>query len=284
MSNTIAAALLIDTLSSRATSTLGAALAPLKAFTKDFSEAKYVQGKSVQVSVTSAGSSTLTNPASFEAGNSTKVAVAVTMNHYSQPFHVTSAQFNSQTRLEDLIDKNLQALGETIMSVALTPFSAANFTNCSSATAQASLAATDIQTAWASVATSPRKSLLLDAVAFSKFLPTSLTSFGFTNGAPAFGFDACYLNTAWTGAVAGTYGLAVGQDAVFQASGIPDIHPAVAKLLMESGTVTIPQLGLSVQMNVWGSLAAREVWASFDLFYGAKFGGDATTGYRIKSS
>lgn len=285
MTNTISATLLIDTLANTAKTTLGARLAPLASFTKDFSQAVYTQTKSVVVPVVTGGSSTLTNPTGFEAGDSTESVVSVTMNHYSQPFHITSAQLNEQIRLEDLAAKNLQVLAEKIMDVAMTPVDATNFTNGSGIIAQASLAVGDLQTGWASIAKSGTKNLLLDGVAFSKFLPTSLTSFGFQNGAPALGFDAVYLHTRWNGAVAGTYGFICGPDAIAQASGIPDIHPAVKSLMLESQIVKIDSLGLSVQINIWGSASSRAVWASYDLFYGAAYGADgAASGYRLKSA
>ncbi len=283
MANTIDADLLIDTLSNRVITTLGPALAPLNSFTRDFSNNVYVQGKAHQVQVTTGGSTTLTNPTNFEQGDSTTDNVGVTINHYSQPFHLTSQQINQKLSLESLADKNLQALRNKIVDVAMTPIDATNFASGSAAIAQASLAVGDLQAGWASIATSPIKNCLLDGVAFSKFLPTSQDSF--KPGAGAYGFDGFFLNTRWTGAVAGTYGFICGPDAIAQASGIPDIYPAIQKLLFGSKVVTIEGLGLSVQVNVWGSASGRVVWCSYDLFYGAAYGKQgAATGYRIKSA
>lgn len=284
MANTIDADLLIDTLSKRVVTTLGPALAPLKAFTSDFSTDLYTQTKAVQVTVVTGGSTTQTNPSNFEtSGDSTTDNVAVTMNHYSNSFHITSAQLNQQFRIEQLADKNLQALANKIVDVAMTPIDATNFTNESAATAQASITTAILQTAWGTIADSPVKNVLLDGVAFAKFLPTSHDSF--KPGAGAYGFDGFFLNTRWTGAVAGTYGFVCGPDAIAQASGIPAVSPAVQKLLMGSQIVSIPNLGLSVQLNVWGSVGTRTVWASYDVMYGAAYGKQgAKSGYRIKSA
>lgn len=282
MANTFDATLVTDTLAERVKTKLSNVLVSLRAFSRDYSTKVYNQGQSHIVSMTTAGSATLTNPTNFEQGNSTKVPVPITINHYSQPFHVTSAELNSRHKLEDLADRNLQTLGDTILGVAFAPITAANFTSGSGIIAQTALAVSDLQAGWAAIAKSPEKHCILDGVAFSKFLPTSKDSF--TPGAGAYGFHGFHLNTNWTGAEAGVYGFIAGPDSICMASGIPDIAPAVQKLLMESRLVTIEGLGLTVQLNVWGSLTSRAMWASYDLFFGAAFGKDTDAGYRIRSA
>ena len=284
MANTIDADLLIDTLAAQVITTLGPALAPLSAFTSDFSQDTYTQTKSVQVTVVTGGGTTQTNPTSFESGDTTTSNVAVTMNHYSNAFHLTSAQINQKFRIEQLAAKNLQNLANKIVDIAMTPIDATNFANASGVIAKASLVVGDLQAGWASIGTSPVKNVLLDSAAYSKFLPTTTQSLSLaTNG--AYGFNNFLLNTRWTGAVAGTYGFVCGPDAIAQASGIPDIHPAVQKMLMDSRVITVPNLGLSVQLNVWGSASSRAVWASYDVMYGAAYGAQgAASGYRIKSA
>lgn len=282
MANTIDADVILDTLSTRAVTTLGKVLAPLSAFTRDFSATVYNQGKSHQVSVTTGGSTTLKNPTNFEQGDSTTDNIPVIIDHYSQPFHVTSQQLNQRVKLEDLADKNLQKFGESLLDVAMAPIDATNFTNASGNIAQTAIVVADLQAGWAKVANSPTRNCILDAVAMSKFLPTNKDSF--VPGTGAYGFDGFYLNTRWSGAVAGTYGFICGPDAIGVASGIPDVHPAVAKQMLSQGNVVIPSLGLTVQINVWGSLNSRTVWASYDVFFGAAAGKQNELGYRIKSA
>ena len=283
MANTIDADLLIDTLAAQVITTLGPALAPLSAFTSDFSQDTYSQTKAVQVTVVTGGGTTQTNPTSFESGDTTTSNVAVVMNHYSNAFHLSSAQVNQKFRIEQLAAKNLQNLANKIVDVAMTPIDATNFANGSGVIAQAALVASDLQAGWASIGTSPIKNVLLDSAAYSKFLPTTTQSLDLSKG--AYGFNGFYLNTRWTGAVSGTYGFVCGPDAIAQASGIPDIHPAVQKMLMDSRVIQIPSVGISVQMNVWGSVSSRAVWASYDVMYGAAYGGQgAAAGYRIKSA
>lgn len=276
MANTIDADLLIDTLSQKAITTLGERFAPLNAFTKDFSTDELIQTKSVQVPVVTGGSTTLTNPASFEAGDSTTSNVAVTVNHYSQPFHITSKEYNQRMRIELLAEKNLQALANKIVDVAMTPITTSNFSTTAIDVAQGSLAVANLKTAWANIAHVDTKNILLDGVAFSQFLPSDLNSF--KPGSGAYGFDGFYLNTRWDGAGSTIYGFACGPEAVAQAAGIPLQAPGVAEEMVAQSIVGIPGIGISVQMNVWVSKASRALWASYDLMYGAAFGGQATSG------
>jgi hypothetical protein len=61
------------------------------------------------------------------------------------------------------------------------------------------------------------------------------------------------------------------------------IDPGVASLLAGSRTITLPDLGLSVQLNTWGSLSTRSAWASLDVMFGAALG-DNTAGAHVKTA
>lgn len=276
MANTIDADLLIDTLSNRVITTLGEVLAPLSAFARDFSTDELVQAKAVQVPVVTGGSTVLTNPTSFEAGDSTTSNVAVTVNHYSQPFHITSQQYNQRFRIEMLADKNLQVLANKIKDVAFTPITTTNFSTTAIDVAQGSLAVANLKTAWANIAHCSQKNIMLDSTAFAQFLPSDLNSF--KPGSGAYGFDGFHLNTRWNGAGATIYGFACGPEAIAMAAGIPMQAPGVAEEMLGQSVVSIPGLGLSVQMNLWVSKASRALWASYDVMFGAAFGGQATAG------
>ena len=39
--------------------------------------------------------------------------------------------------------------------------------------------------------------------------------------------------------------------------------------MLSQSVIELPELGLSVQFNMWGSLASRTTWASFDVCFGA---------------
>jgi hypothetical protein len=61
------------------------------------------------------------------------------------------------------------------------------------------------------------------------------------------------------------------------------VDPGVASLLAGSRTITLPDLGLSVQLNTWGSLSSRSAWASLDVMFGAALG-DNTAGAHVKTA
>jgi hypothetical protein len=282
MANTIDSALLIDTLATKAETVLANRLAPLRCFSKDFSTDNYSQGKSIQVPIATAGSTTLTNPTNFESGDSTLGKIAVTMNHYSQPFHVTSAQYNSKTRIEQLAGVNLNALADKIGGVCTALILAANYTGTAEVVAVASFAAANAKSVWGKLAKTTEKYLILDPAAYANLLPTDRNSFD-PGLSGAFGFAGIFAQNNWTGATANTYGFACSPEAMAIASGIPDQVPGLAGMLTDQRTVTLDQLGLSVQINTWVSPSTRSLWASYDVMFGAA-AAQAGAGILIKSA
>lgn len=271
MANTIDSDLLIDTLSNQAATYLGDVLAPLSAFSTDFSTDELVQTKSVQVPLVTGGSTTLTNPTNFESGDSATSNIPVTVNHYSQAFHVTSAQYNQRIRIEMLARANLQSLGTKIASVISALVLAANFTGTAETVAQASFAAANAKSLWGKLGKNRRKVLLLDSVAYAQLAPTDKNAFDLGQKG-AYGFDGIFQHTYWTGATANTYGLAAGQDAFAIAAGIPAQVPGLSGEMIAQKAMQIEGLGLPIQMNVWVSRASRQLWCSYDLMFGAAAG------------
>lgn len=282
MANTIDSALLIDTLAAKAETVLANRLAPLRSFSKDFSTEGISQGKAIQVPIATAGSTTLTNPASFEAGDSTLGKIAVTMNHYSQPFHVTSAQFNSKTRIEQLAGVNLNALADKLTGVCTALILAGTYTGTAETVAAASFAAANAKSCWGKLTKGTDKFLILDPAAYAAILPTDRNGFDLgTTG--AYGFAGIFAQNNFTGATANTYGFACTPEAMAVASAIPDQVPGLASVLTDQRTVTLEQLGLSVQINTWVSPATRALWCSYDIMFGAA-AAQAGAGILIKSA
>jgi hypothetical protein len=288
MANTISASLVLDKMASSVLTVLGNRLAPLRAFSTDFTTDILTQQANVQVKKATTGSAPQTNPTDFETGDTTLTNVNVLVNHVSKSFQITSKEYNQQFRLEDLFQINAQLFADNIMNRAIAPVTAANFpTNVT--IAQASFSATNAKTLWGSVAKSMRRHLLLDGVGFANLLPTSGENFqlageGSSSYRPgAYGYDGIILNTNWTGAGANIYGFACGPEAVAVAAGIPDIPDAVAAQLYGSRLIAIEQLGLTVQLNYWGSTKTRTDWASIDVMFGSALG-DNTAGAHIKSA
>ena len=280
MSNTLSSSLVLDTLSDQLITTLGNILAPLNAFSRDFSTDQMRQGASVQVRKATASSAIQTDPTNFETGDTTLTNVNVLVSHYSKSFTLTSKEYNQGFRLTQLADFNAQVIANKLIDVSLAPVTSTNFpTNVT--VAQASFVAANLKTMWAAAAKSPSRYLILDSVAYSQLLPSDKNSF--VPGTGAYGYDGIYLNTRWTGAGTNIYGIACGPSAIACASGIPEIDESIAKLMLGQKTVTVPGLGVSVQVNMWGSPASRSVWASFDVMFGASLG-DNTAVARAQSA
>lgn len=285
MANSLSSSLVLDTLAEATLTTLGNRLAPLRAFSTDFTTDMMNQNAMVQVRKANAAGSVQTNPTNFETGDTNVTNVAVQVKHYSKSYNLSSQELNQGFRLEQLAAINAQVLANKIIDIALAPITATNFPS-NVTVAQASFSATNAKTLWGAVAKSSMRHLILDGTAFAQLLPTDTLGFGIQNSSyrpGSYGFDAVILNTRWDGAGTNIYGFAVGPEAVAAAAGLPMIDPGVASLLAGSRTITLPDLGLSVQLNTWGSLSSRSAWASLDVMFGAALG-DNTAGAHVKTA
>ena len=285
MANSLSSSLVLDTLAEATLTTLGNRLAPLRAFSTDFTTDMMNQNAMVQVRKANAAGSVQTNPTNFETGDTNVTNVAVQVKHYSKSYNLSSQELNQGFRLEQLAAINAQVLANKIIDIALAPITATNFPS-NVTVAQASFSATNAKTLWGAVAKSSMRHLILDGTAFAQLLPTDTLGFGIQNSSyrpGSYGFDAVILNTRWDGAGTNIYGFAVGPEAVAAAAGLPMVDPGVASLLAGSRTITLPDLGLSVQLNTWGSLSSRSAWASLDVMFGAALG-DNTAGAHVKSA
>lgn len=292
MANNLTSSLILDTIGKRSLTYLGNILAPFNAFSTDFSTESYTQGQNVRIPVATVGATVQTNPTNWESGDSNISNVNVLVSQYSVSFQLTPRELNNGFRLDQLVDINLQNFGNKLIDVAFTPFTTTNFSNIT--VTQSSLVGANLQTAWAGIAKVPVKNLILDGTAYSKLLPTSLTTeIGPRPGLA--GFDGIYLNTRWTGAGTNIYGFAGGAGAVAMVSGLPETNSDGMDGL-EQSVVSI-QLGgrgslgqgpsgpvLPVLTSTWLSMATRTRWVSFDVMLGASATGDTAAGYVFKSA
>jgi len=292
MANNLTSSLILDTIGKRSLTYLGNILAPFNAFSTDFSTESYTQGQNVRIPVATVGATVQTNPTNWESGDSNISNVNVLVSQYSVSFQLTPRELNNGFRLDQLVDINLQNFGNKLIDVAFTPFTTTNFSNIT--VAQSSLVGANLATAWAAIAKVPVKNLILDGTAYSKLLPTSLTTeIGPRPGLA--GFDGIYLNTRWTGAGTNIYGFAGGAGAVAMVSGLPETNSDGMDGL-EQSVVSI-QLGgrgslgqgpsgpvLPVLTSTWLSMATRTRWVSFDVMLGASATGDTAAGYVFKSA
>jgi len=292
MANNLTSSLILDTIGKRSLTYLGNVLAPFNAFSTDFSTESFTQGQNVRIPVATVGATVQTNPTNWESGDSNISNVNVLVSQYSVSFQLTPRELNNGFRLNQLVDINLQNFGNKLIDVAFTPFTTTNFSNIT--VAQSSLVGANLQTAWAGIAKVPVKNLILDGTAYSKLLPTSLTTeIGPRPGLA--GFDGIYLNTRWTGAGTNIYGFAGGAGAVAMVSGLPETNSdgmdgleqsVVSVQLGGRGTLGQGPTGpvLPVLTSTWLSMATRTRWVSFDVMLGASATGDTAAGYLFKSA
>ena len=275
MPNSFDPSLITDVLRDTAITVLQSRLAPLNAFSTDFSADEIAPRKTVQVPIATSGSTTLVNPSSFESGDSALDNVAVTVNQYAQPFHVTNNELQQGHRLERLAKINLHQLANRIIDVALAPVTEANFGAAAVDVNSADqFSPAELKTLWASLKDGDVRNVVLDGSLYAQFLPTNLESFNVAaNGRNAgmYGFDGFFYNNRFNGAGVSILGFACSPQAIAVASGLPASSPVDAAMLAQD-VITIPDLGLSVQYNLWTSSATRSLWASYDVMFGAAKG------------
>lgn len=275
MANTFDAALVTDSLRDTAITVLQSRLAPLSAFSQDFSADPLKPRATVQVPIATAGGTTQTNATNFESGDSTLDNVAVSVNQYSNSFHLTNAEINSGHRLEKLAKINLHALANKIIDIALAPVTAANF---GAATIDVDTAAdvttSSLKTLWAALKDGDVRNAILDGSIYAQFLPANLEAFQLASGGKnvgMYGFDFFGYNNRWDGAESTVKGFVCSPQAIAVASGLPVDSPASSDMISVEN-IEIPDLGLTVQMNMWVSRATRALWASYDVMFGAAKG------------
>lgn len=268
MANTIDADLLLDTLGEKAITYLGNKLAPMRSFARDFTQDGIAQTKSVQLVKVTAGATTLKNPTSFIAGDSTTENIAVTVDAYSQPFHITSKELNQKMRLDNLAQANLQTLGLTLSKVWTALVLVGTFTNTATTVAQASFVTASAKALLGSIMKCSEKHLILDGVAFAQLAPSDKNAFQLGESG-AYGFNGIHCQTDWTGATANVYGFAAGPEAMALYANIPVMDPGVAARLDGQKNFVIPGIELPIQVNTWIDVNTRARWASYDIMFGA---------------
>lgn len=269
MANTIDADLLQDSVSTAVINALSSKFAPLSAFTRDFNTdqiSAVMQTKNVQVPIISSTSATVKNPTTFIGGDTVTSNVAVTVDAYSKPIHLTATQLNQRIKLVDFVTAAANQFGDDIMGVITAKVLDASISTTNEVVAQASFAVANAQSLWGKIGKTSRKSLLLDSVAYAKLAPTDNNSLGYAAG--AYGFDGIHHQTYWTGATANTYGLACGPEFMAVYSAIPIMSEGVRSRLTSQTNLELP-FGLNVQMNSWVDLNTRTDYITLDVMFGA---------------
>jgi len=272
MANTINSALIVDSVSEYGLTKLANRLAPLGLFASDFSADVKRPADVIQVSLATAGSTTQTNPSSFNSiGGTTLGASAVTLDHLYQPFGLAYSDLQNGIKLERLIKVNMDKLADAIWAAATAPITVANFGAATVTAADSAVTpgSANLKALWAGVSKADRKALIVNSGIYSQLIPTSTTSLPLSEG--AYGFDAGVFYASSFPSEAKLAGFAASAEAIAMASGKPDFS-AVEGNLMLSESVTLDKLGLTIFYNVWGDPTSRNIIGSFELMFGANKG------------
>ena len=276
MANTINSALIVDTVSEYGLTKLANRLAALSLFTTDFSADVKRPKDIVQVSLSTAGSTTVTNPTDFSTiGGTTLGASAVTLAHLYQPFGLAYGDIQNGIKLERLVKINMDKLADAIWDAATAPITVANFgaATVTGADSTVTPGSANLRALWAGVAKADRKALIVNTGIYSNLIPTSTTSLPLSAG--AYGFEAGVYYASAFNSEAKLAGFSCAPEAIAMAAAAPDFSATQNDFLV-SESMVIPGLGLSIFYNVWGDPTTRNLVGSFELMFGANKG--ITTG------
>lgn len=281
MANTIDSGLILEILEESALTSLGTISAMMDAFTVKVTMSPIAPRSDVNVPLVTAASSALTNPASFEAGDSTAGTVTVTPAKIVCPIHATDAEMGKGTRAEWFIKKAMQTMQNKLVDLTMAPVTEANYGTAVVDVAAASFAASNLKTIWAAAKNFNRRNLILDGGHLAQILPTSLESFDLsTNG--AYGFDSIQMHNRWTGAGTDIIGFCADESAIAIATGEAFYDNDVLNDLVMYEGVTLPN-GMPVYLSKWISRAGRAVWYALETMYGAA-AGDTSAGKVIEGA
>jgi len=272
MANTINSALIVDTVSEYGLTKLANRLASLSHFTTDFSADVKRPADVIQVSLSTAGSTTVTNPTDFSTiGASTLGASAVELAHLYQPFGLSYGDIQNGIKLERLVKINMDKLADAIWAAATAPITVANFGAATVTAADSAITpgSDNLRALWAGVNKADRKALIVNPGIYSQLIPTSTTSLPLSEG--AYGFEGGVHYASVFPSEAKLAGFACSSEAVAMAAAQPDFSATQNQFLV-SESLVLPNLGLSIFYNVWGDPATRNLVGSFELMFGANKG------------
>lgn len=271
MPNTTDSALTTDhRIREMATTILQNRLAPLGAFSRQFTLDELKPKATVQVEVVTAGGTPQTNATNFEDSDNfvaTSAAVPVTVNQITHGGHLTNSERQGGFALENWVDITVGAFADKIIDTVFTLITEVNFTGAPIVSAAASFGRNEIKQLWAAVVKGSQKSLILDGDHFAQLLPADLQDFDVLNvGLP--GWNRVALNTRWTAAGTNIAGFACDPSAIALAAGLPAVD-SNSVTVASIGEIIIPGPNLVVRTFRWYSNSSRTSWFTFDVMLGA---------------
>lgn len=272
MANTFDAALVNTVLANRAITKLNGRLAYLPAFCADFSDNVLgVRSRTLNVPFVSGGSSALVDTTDFEIGDTDVANRQVNLQHISKSTHITQYDLETGRRLEWLADQAINTVANKIEQTVFILITEANFGPAVATWPAGTMGLSAIQTMWGALPGATKNFIAADSE-YKNLLAANLMSFQTPTDKSAYGFD--YFDHAYAGFVyagANIKAFAAAPQALVMAAALPEMSPQVADLL-DTTIVSVPELGLSLQSNLWGSSKTRATWHSYDLLFGVAVG------------
>ena len=270
--NSFDPAFVTDIALTEAITTLQNKLAALALFSTKFTTDPVAPLRKIDVPLVTGTDAVQVNPTTFETGgDSTAGKIQVSVNHLFKLFYITFEELQQGYQLETLFKINLQALANAIMDAATAPLTVANYGAPIVTTPATDFGTDDLKLLFAAAKDFDIKALLLDGSYLAQFIPTN--KWQFTLGEEgAYGFDRMAMNNRWNGGAPNLVGVVGCPAGLAVASGMPVIHRSIADKMLISEQITIPSLGLVIMFNVWGSLASRTVFGSYEVMFGAAKG------------
>lgn len=234
--------------------------APLRAFNSVYDPAPYATKAKNIIKYVDAGSATLVDATNFQQGGSDIGAVECLVNHYSQPWPVSTKDLQSGIRERDLFLANAQELADTLTEKWASLLTAANFPNIPVITA--SFGISDAATAYGAL--KGVKSLILDSPQFG--LMSHLSTKAFQSGDAAHGWQGIHeCSSGWSAADPKVHGVALAKPAIVLVTGFLAEIPFSN---VQRTQIGIPGLDLVVDHFRWFDQPTRTIWNSLDCIFG----------------
>lgn len=264
--------------------TLCQILAPLNNFANDCSGDPLSPTRPVIVPVATTTSAVQVVNAStnFATGaGATMRGISIIPEHLTIPYSISQFELNQGYRIEQLVRINSEKLAAAIwgkvlpiiVNDATTPAVPPNKFPSGNKVVQAvaSFTPATVGDIYGKLLCAP-KHLILDPVAVAKLMFVAggcCQPLG--TGVGGLGFASISEQSVWTGGQPNLYGFGFCRDAIAIVSGIPATAPACAGAL-DQRTVTLPGIGMTVQINTWCDLSTRSVIQTQDIVFGAAMG------------
>ena len=262
MPNSIDSALSTKQMATLAANILQAPLAPLNRIATIIPNAAIDQDrKTFTLPIVSSIAAKLTDPTSFQNGDTTLGVATVAAAHITRPAHLSNKERSQGLKLESLIPSLASQFAADVLALAVTQISAANYAAAVATVAPASFAMSHVSTLAQAIAGTPR-SLLLK----SQLMQNITASMSLENGnwfLPGFngGIFECDLSTASNSAQA----VVATPEAIVFAIALP---PNIPDGEIEVAPIELPGIGVVGWLTRWTDRSSRAEWISVEALVG----------------